>query len=45
MISAPAPFLAAPFLLHKGYVAHQELTRVKSNPDLLHMCVAQVQIE
>src|SRR5215813_13399945 len=45
MISAPAPFLAAPFLSHKGYVTHQELTRVKSSPYLLHMGVAQLQSE
>ena len=35
----------APGLSHKGYVPHQELTCVKSSPYLLHMCVAQSQIE
>src|SRR5262244_2219538 len=29
----------------KGYVAHQELTRVKSRPYLLHRYVAQLQSE
>ena len=31
-------------LSHKGYVTHQELTRVKSRPYLLHRCVAQSHI-
>jgi hypothetical protein len=34
-----------PVLSQKGYIAHQELTRVKSSPYLSHMCVAQSQIE
>jgi hypothetical protein len=34
-----------PVMSPKGYVPHQELTYVKSSPYLLHMCVAQSQIE